>query len=390
MDPLEIIPDVFRDDLLQYFNVFDALEVLSLVSKGWCDAVGKSNHCMKKVRLNLRSKRKTDFVDRIETLIWMSRKGGRSYQHLQINCLLDETITEEVWSFLEATSSSVETLNLRSMKIVDFNVTQLTMPKLEDLKMMFVPRDAMNSLMTATTALRKLILRNEFPLCYDGIDYTPSADTLSSVKKCVAENQKLEELELQGRPHFFSFFQEDISKFTSFCLKKLVVKVEMSAEKIAPEHEANLVKFLVHQANCLEHIYIDSCSAHVLKHVFNSLPKLNFIRFDIELREPNNFVIEELNIEPNERITQLELPYITLFDDVKKFLALVPNVERILVKHIIPKLIAHVVQSLPKITEIIYRYDDCADGCDKTFENMKRENPEISQSIVMSIYDDFL
>lgn len=389
MDPLEVIPDVFRTDLLKYFNVFDVLEVLSLVSKGWCEAVGKSNVCMKKVRLNLRSKRKTDFVDRLETLIWMSRKDGRSYQHLQINCLLDETISQEVWSFLHATSDSVETINIRSMKIVDFEVTQLTIPKLEDLKVMFIPRDAMNSLLTSTSALKKLTLRNEFPLCYGRIDYTPSAATLNSIKECVKRNQKLEELEIQGRPHFFSFFQENISESISFNLKKLVVKIEMPPEKITPEQEDNLVKFLIHQAHCLEHVYIDRCGTRLIKHVFNNMPMVTFIRFDIELREPNKIVIKDLNILPNEKIKQLEIPYIATFDDVKAFLELVPNVEEILVNHMVPKLIEYAAYHLPKLTKIVYRYDDCAGGCDMIYANLE-ENPDINENIKMSAYNDFL
>lgn len=99
MDPFDKIPSDIHDDLLQYFDVHGVVHVLSLVSKTWYDAVASSPVCMKKIRLNLRSQRKTDFDERIETIKWMSRKGGRSYQHLQINCLLDEPVSHEIWSF---------------------------------------------------------------------------------------------------------------------------------------------------------------------------------------------------------------------------------------------------------------------------------------------------
>lgn len=389
MDPFVRIPDDVHEDLLKFFTVFELLDTVSLVSKSWYDVVAASSNCIKKFRLNLRANRKTDFAERIETLKWMSRKGGRGYQHLQLNCLLDERNSEETWKFLQANSASTETINIRSMKI-DFDVAKFAMPKLEELKVMFIPREAMNAFLISSANLKTLILRNEFPLCYDGIDYSPSEVTLISIKIFVRRNQKLQELEMQGRPHFFSFFQGDLTPTISFKLKKLTVKAELSAEKILPLYEDNFVTFLTHQAECLEYVYIDSCSARVIQHVFNNMPAVKFIRFDIMLKEPNNFVIRDLNIAPNEKITQLEIPYVALFDDVIQFFELVPNVEEILIGHTIPLLIDYVAKNLPKLKSIVYRYDDCADGCEKYYENLKRDNPDMNQSIVMSICNDFL
>lgn len=390
MDPFEKLPCDIHDELLQYFSAWDLLDVLSLVSKSWNEKVGSSSACMKKIRLNLRSKRKNDFAERVETLKWMSRKGGRSYQHLTINCLLDEGNSQEVWGFLESVSGSVETINIRSMKFDGFEVTKLSMPKLEELKMMFVPRDAMNSLLSSSSNLKKLILRNEFSLCYDGVDYNPSDATLNSIKECVRKNSKLEELEIQGRPHFFSFFHENLVDTMSFHLKKLVVKIEISAEKIQPANEENLLAFLSHQASSLEHLYVDSCGTRVIQKAFNDMPKLKFIRFDIMQNEPNKFVIKDLNLVPNERITQLEIPYIVPLVDVKDFLTLVPNVEELLTGHMTPMILDYAANNLMKLKLIVYRYDDCAGGCDSVYLNMKRENPDINQAIAMTLCNDFM
>lgn len=389
MDPFESLPVEVHDHLLQFFNVREVLDVLSLVSKSWYDEVASSNICMKKINLNLRAKRKTNFNDRIEVLKWMSRKNGRKYQHLQINCLLDEGISLEVWSFLSSLKDSVETINIRSMKL-DQMLTAITLPKLEELKMMFVPRDAMNLLLDSSSSLKKLILRNEFSLCYDGVDYTPREATLISIKDCVKRNQKLEELEMQGRAHFLSFFQENLTEVATFKLKKLIVKIEISAEKILPENEENLMKLLIQQANCLEYVYIDSCGTRIIKQVFNEMPALKFIRFDVELREPNKFVVKDLSLKPNEKITQLELPYILLFEDDREFLQLVPNVEEILIDHMSPMLLEFSGKNLLKLKSIIYRYDDCTGGCDLAYENMKRENPELNQNIKISLCNDFM
>lgn len=389
MDPLEKLPEDIHDHLLQHFDVKEILEA-SLVSKSWYEAVAKSLKCMKKVRLHLRARRKTNFAERIETLQWMSRDDGRNYQHLQINCLLDEGISREVFKFLKAKGSSVETINIRSCKFEENDVIErISMPKLEELKMMFVPRDAMNSLLTSSSCLKRLILRNEFPLCYDGIDYTPKEATVNSVKECLQRNLKLEEIEIQGRPNFLSFFHEKLSEFKNLNLKKFVVKIEMSADKIESENEENLLDFLKIQAHSLEHVYVDSCSTQVIQQVFNQMPALKFIRFDIELREPNKFVIKDLNLSPNEKITQLELPYIPLLDDVKEFLDLVPNVEEILVAHLNPLQIEYATTKLLKLKTIVYRYDDCAER-EEFYESKKKENPEFNQSIKFKIYNDFL
>lgn len=390
MDPFIKLPEDIHDHLLQHLDVKEVLEVVSLVSKSWYQAVATSLICMKKIRLHLKARRKTNFSERIETLQWMSRKEGRNYQHLQINCLLDESISREVFKFLMAKGSSVETINIRSCKFEEEDVIEkLSMPKLEELKVMFVPRDAMNSLLTSTSCLKRLILWNEFPLCYDGIDYTPKEATLNSVKECLQRNLKLEEIEIQGRPNFLSFFQENLSEFKNLSLKKFVVKIEMSAEKIVPENEENLLSFLKIQAHCLEHVYVDSCSTQIIQQVFNEMPALKFIRFDIELREPNKFVIKDMNLSPNEKIKQLEIPYIPLLDDVKVFLDLVPNVEEILVAHLNPLLIEYASVNLLKLKTIVYRYDDCAER-EEHYRNKKTENPEFNQNIQFKIYNDFL
>lgn len=388
MDPFETIPVELHETLLSCFNVSETL-LLSLVSKSWYHAVSSSSGCMKKIKLNLKSKRKTDFAERIETLRWISRKDGRKYQHLQINCLLDESVSHEVWSFLDSLSDSVETINIRSMKLNE-KLKQISLPKLEELKVMFVPREAMDLLLTSTSSLKVLILWNEFSLCYDNIDYNPSESTLESIKEFVTRSEKLEVLEMQGRPHFLSFFHGNIAEAVNFSLKKLVVKIELPAEKILIENEENFSKLLSQQAGSLEHVYVDSCGTRIIKQVFTELPCLKFLRLDIELREPNKFDIKELNLIPNEKITQLELPYIKRFDEIKDFFELVPNVEEILVAHINPLLLHYGCKQMSKLKTIVYRYDDCAGGCEYACENIKREDPQITRSLKLMICNDFL
>lgn len=389
MDPFEKIPVELHENLLRFFDAKESVNVLSLVSKSWYDIVASSSSCMKKIKLNLKSKRKTDFAERIETLRWMSRSNGRRYQHLQINCLLDEAVSHEVWLFLDSLCGSVETINIRSMKLNE-KLKNISLPLLSLLKVMFIPREAMDLLLTSSSSFKTLILWNEFPLCYDNIDYTPSDSTIASIREFATRNQMLEVLEMQGRPHYLAFFQGDICDSVTFTLKELVVKVEMSPEKIPTDHEENFSKFLSHQAKSLNHVYVDSCSTRIIKQVFNELPAVTFIRFDIELRDPNRFDIKELSLVPNEKVTQLELSYIKLFDEVKDFFELVPNVEEILVAHINPLLLRYAIKEMTKLKQIVYRYDDCAGGCESAFENMRREDPENVKSLKLVICNDFL
>ena len=119
------------------------------------------------------------------------------------------------------------------------------------------------------------------------------------------------------------------------------------------------------------------------------MPLLKFARFDIELREPNKFVIKDLNLTLNENITHIELPYIARLEDVIDFLVLVPNVEEILVAHLNPLLITYATSNLLNLKKIVYRYDDCAER-EEFYENTKKENEEYNQSIKFELYNDFL
>lgn len=391
MDPFKSLPRELIENILQFLDVSECLNVVSLLSKEWYDVVGSSNHCMSKTRLNLRSKRKTDFPERIETIKWMSRKESRKYQHLQINCLLDEENSREVFEFL-ATLPSAVSINIRSMKFdPDEEVRKIALPKLEELKMMFIPRQAMNSFLTSTSTLKRLILRNEFPLCYDGIDYSPSEVTVHCVKNCIWRNKQLEELELQGRPHFLSFFTDDLTRNVGFKLKKLVVKIEMPIDKVTPELEANFITFLNHQAATLDHVYLDNCGPTLIKHVFNEMPNLTSIRLDVVINDrPDKMLIKDINLELNEKVKHLELPYIVLLEDVKEFLDLTPNVEHLLINHINPRLLGFATKSLPKLQTLTYRHDNCIGTCETTYNDMKIENQDINLGIELLLCNDFL
>lgn len=390
MDPFLRLPEDIFIEILKHFDVHERLFSLSLVSSQWYETIGKSNICMQNIKVNLRSKRKTDFDERIETLKWMSRKNARQYQHIQVNCLLAENVSQEFYSFL-TNCYSIETLFVRSMKLdSEVELSNLSLPKLEYLKVMFIPRSAVNKLLVSTSNLRRLILWNENPLSYDELNYLPDQNTLEDVKQCMSSNVKLEELEIQGRANFFAFFQQDISKSAQCELKKLTVKIEMKPELLTESQEKNFISFLRSNADSLEYIYIDKCSTSVIQYVFNKMPNLKTIRFDILLDESNKLDIKELNLRVNQKITNFELPYVKLFDDLKDFLMLVPNVKSILIGHVIPRVLNYATESLSCLESLTFRYDDCAGGCERLYENMKKGNMEINQNINLNVCNDFL
>lgn len=382
---MERIPTEIHDHLLQYFDVKELVNVLSMVSRYWYQSIGSSSLVMKKIKINLRAKRKTDFAERIDTLQWLTTKGARKYQHLQINCLYDEQISNGFWNFLKSSADSVETINIRSMKIEE--PTKILLPHLKELKVMFVPRDAIDVLLTSSSKFKKLILWNEVPLSYDHLSYLPSEQTISSVKQFLEANKKLEELEIQGRAHYFSFFQSDISNIGKFQLKKLTVKMEMTQKHITEENEENLIKFLASQACSLESINLDVCGPNVIKFIFNCMPSLKTIHLDIDQKALNDFKLAELGLSVNEKITELEIPYVNVFDDIKSFVDMTPNVEILIIGHINPRILLYAGNNFMNLHSIIYRYDD--GECEKSYESLKLENPEMNQHIALLINNDF-
>lgn len=391
MDPFQKLPEEIYDQILKHFTAHELLYTLSLISRKWYEVIGKSVVSMEKVRLNLKSRRRTDFNERIEMLKWMSQKSSRKYLYITANCLFDEKVSKEFFEFLKTESCAhLVDINIRSMKI-NFEVkNELKLPKLEQLKVMFIPRDIVNSLMVASENLRKLILWNETPMAYDDLNYLPNETTIECAQKCMERNIKLEVLEIQGRANFYAFFHEDISKFVGVNLKKLTVKNEMSPQFLTENQEKNFISFLKTQKDTLEYIYVDKCGPKVIEFIFNKMPNLTTIRFDIELQDPNKFDVKNLNLMPNEKIQNFELAYVKLFDDLKDYLDLVPNVKEILIGHMNPRVLQY-VSNLPNLELIVYRYDDCAGGCEAQYENLKRENPEIvNKNIKMTVCNDFM
>lgn len=389
MDPLERLPVEIHKQFLSYFEVDEAIQTLSLVSKKWYAAVASSD-IMKKVLLNMKSKRKNDFKERVATLRWMSRTDGRPYQHVQLNCLLDIGISVESWAFLQTIANSIQTINIRSIKLDGQILNKFDIPKLEELRIMFIPRDGINSLISSTSMLKTLILRNEFPLCYDHIDYTPSEETIACVKKCLSQNKNLKELEIQGRPNVFAFFHQNLNEYRDVKVEKLTIKIEMSPGKIADNHRVNMMIFLSLQSESVKYLYIDQSGPQIIKHCLTKMKAVDFLRFDIELREPDKFSVKDLNLPANEKITKFELAYVVTFDELKEYLDLVPNVEEILIGHLNPRVIEYVGNHLEKLKSLVFRYDDCAGGHAECYKVFKLDNPEANHNIEFSLCNDFL
>lgn len=390
MDPFKELPEEIYDHILRHFDVMELLSSLSLVSKRWYRVVGKSSVCMQKVRLNLRSKRKNDFVQRVDTLKWMSQKSSRQYLMIQANCLLNEDISLGFYNFL-GSGNMLESLNLRSIKLHDEESTlsDITLPKLEYMKLMFVPREVINQLLLATSSLKTLILWNEAPLHYDNLSYLPSTSTIECVRKFMLNSQHLTELEIQGRANFYTFFQEDITDYVKCRLRKFTLKIEMSPRLMTDTQEKNFIKFLSTQRDSLEHIYVDMCGKTIFQYIFG-MPNIVSIRCDNELQEPNRFDVNELELKGSEMISSFEMPYVKEFDDLKDYLNLVPNVKHLLIGHVVPRLMDYAATHLLQLETLIFRYDDCALECQQLYENMKKEKPEINQNIKLTVCNDFL
>lgn len=232
-------------------------------------------------------------------------------------------------------------------------------------------------------------MRNEEPLSYDNLNYLPSDETIEVVKKCMENNKNLYELEVQGRANFYAFFHEDISGFLKCNLRKLTVKIEMPPERLTEEQEDNWLKLLETQKQTLDYVYADKCGSRVIRKIFNEMPKLLTIRFDFELHD--KFDVSTLNLAVNENITSFELAYVKPFDDLKKYLDLVPNVKEILISNMHPRLVEYAGNTLQHLESLTYRYDDCYGGCEAVYITLKHENPDVkNKKIKFLVCNDFL
>lgn len=379
MDPLvELLPEL-QDLITQHFDVKDFIE-LTTVSKLWNENLGKSNQCLKKIKFTLRywiglagTKQ-----DQREAMIKVLQSTMRTYQHVTIDCRFDKSLSLEVWKFFSFLGSSVVELKIKSIKL-DYP-TEIQLTKLKILKLTYVPINVRNILLVGCRQLTRLKLKMESPLKWSE-NSRADHESLESVKRCMLRNQNLESIELHGSVQYNLFFENSFSDDVRFKLKHLKLKTGMRLALISAMHELNLVKFLATQSKSLESFFIDVCRPHIIQHVFNKMPALTSIHFDVMIL--NDYNVRELKLILNEKIEDLKIPYVNQHQDIREFLEVVPNLKSLFVAHLSHETMEFIARNLMSLVSLKYRYDEI--DCEEFYDRLKDDFPEVNQDIEMIV-----
>lgn len=379
MDPLEQLSADIHYLVFQHFDARDILEATK-ISQKWHETVGDSAVCMRKIKFSLKFWKKLAGTkqEQTEEKVKVIQATERCYQNLSIDCRFDKSLSAEFWKKLKILDLSVTELKIKSMKM-DF-LTPLMLPKLQVLKLTYVPTSIRNILLSSCNNLTKLKLKMESPLKWSETS-RPDQESISCIKACMARNQKLQDLELHGSIQYNSFFDEDFSDIVRFQLKSLKVKTGMRLALISEKNESNFINFLYTQSNYLQSFFIDVCRPNVIQHVFNRMPALNSIQIDVMIM--NSYKVRELELSLNERILDLKIPYVNHHYDIKEFLEVVPNLASLFVAHLSHETMELIARNLMSLRTLKFRYDEIE--CEEFYEQLKDDFPDVNQNIEMIV-----
>lgn len=382
MDPLEyIVPDVY-DLFLQHFCAADFRKI-SRISRNWNEVAGQSSAVMKKVKLALDKPRrsKTSQEDALllaEQINRVIMNTTRRYQNLSVAFRVGTQFSIEFVKLLEYLEPTLSELKMKSLRLEYSGA--ITLPKLRVLKLTFMPLTVTNILLNGCSSLTKLKLKLVPQMKWPENTWT-ERETLDCIRSFLERNQMLEDMELRGSTFYKAFFEEDNSDVIRFKLKRLKVRSVMRLTSISEEMERNLVKFLATQSRTLETFCIDVCRPTVIEHVFNKMLALTTVHLDVMIL--NEYRIKDLQLNLNERIVDLSMPYITRHDDLREIVQIVPNVATLFISHLSHDKVELIARSLPSLRTLQYRHDEV--NCQDFYEQLKTDFPEVNQSIRMVI-----
>lgn len=378
MDPLVKIPTDLHNLLLQHFDAKEVLEI-SKISTEYFETIAKASTCMKKIKFALKFWKNSAGTKQQQTdeKIQVIHNTIRNYQSVTIDCRFDKNLSEEFWNFLEFAAPHVIELKIKSIKLDSPSI--IAFPKLQILKLTYVPTNVRNILITSSAALTRLKLKMESPLRWSEI--RSDQESLSQVRTCMQRNQKLEELELHGSVQYNTFFDADFSDVARFELKTLRVKTGMRLALISERNEQNFLNFLHTQSASLKTFFIDVCRPKIIQHAFNFMPAVTSFHIDVMMM--NDYKVKDLKLNLNERIVDLKIPYVSHLDDIKAFLEVAPNLQSLFVAHLSHEAMEFIAWHLMNLTVLKFRYDEI--DCEGFYEQLKDDYPDVNQNIEMIV-----
>lgn len=375
MDPLESLPSDVHYLVYQHFNFKEILQEISQVSKLWYDSAGRSNYCMKKIKLSLKYGKHSvgSMQEQTEEILGVMQNTNRLYQNISIDCRYITKLSSEFWKLLEVLKSSVTELKIKSIRLDD--LTPLYFSKLKALKLMYVPSNIRDVLLSSTSSLTQLKLEIDSPLQWSKLS-KPDQKSVECIKDCLQRNHLLQEFELHGPTQYHSFFDEDFSSIVRFQLTSLRIRSPKRLVFVTEKNESNFLNFLMTQSNCLKSIFIDVCRPDVIKHIFSRMPGLNSIHLNTVML--NTGMVKELQLGLNERILVLKIPYVRGDSEIIELLAVVPRLELLFIFELSEETMEYVARNMLNLKTLQYC---CGGDCINYYNRLKDKCPEVNQNI---------
>lgn len=379
MDPLLTLSPDIHYLVFQHFDYKDVLEG-SAVSKNWNEIISACPVCMSKLRFSMKVWRFSAGTKEAQTeeKICVIKRSTRAYQDVSIVCRFDLNLSQEFWSWIQSLELTVTDLKIKSTKLE--SPSAISLPHLQVLKLTYVATEVRNILLAACSSLRKLKLKTESPLKWkERINCNP--ETFTCIKSFLERNQQLDDLELHGSQQYHSFFIHDFSDVIRFHLTRLKIKTSMRLSLLSEEAERNFMKFVATQSRSLQSFFIDGCRPYVLQHVFNKMPALTTIHIDLMFM--NEFKVKELNLQLNENIRDLKIPYCNKPQDIREFLAIAPNIDSLFIAHLTHDTVEFIARNMKNLKKLKFRCDEF--DAERFYEQLRYDFPEVNQNIEMTV-----
>lgn len=330
-NPFLRLPEELHDLILQHLNGADLLRS-SEVCLLWYNLIAKSKISMQKIT------QMVGFIDCTHTtnkLVNIIKSSPRRYINISILGFFHHNMARDLIKIIKVHCKTIENLDLRSLTSDDAVVESLQIPNLQTLSLI---SDCEKQ---SDCAIYSMLLKASNKLKSLKIDYI--SDNLID---CLESNNNLITLNL-SYDVALQLFEHDISERFYFKLQHLI-----TAGSLRNHVGDNFIKFLHVQANNLQSLQVEAPSAFLLDTIFNELSALNRICLKIMWED-----FPRLDLNVNEKITELEFLNPIDLDFLKSFLVATPNIEVLIIKQLDLKIVDFIARNLKKLTKVCYFYD---------------------------------
>lgn len=364
MDPFEAIDPFLHELVLQHFDVSDVLKNLSFVSVEWCQITGKSKKCMNKIRLMYQAWRHQFFSS--TEVFRCVQESCRRYQHVSVELGVSDD-SKQFWNFIESCCKSLVTLKVENISRPHENIVRsVQFPNLEVYVAYGLDVTALISVLKSTRKLKNIFISSSDPVM-DSI-------VIKGLISCFQNNRNLEEIYLKN-VSFVNIFERPLE--IKFHLKSLKLMNSEETNSISSTVERNLLNFLNQQSSTLKTFFFEFSSEKVLEYTFNNLPALTSTGL---LNVPTAIW------QRNDRITNLEIPYVDNILDIKKILLATPNLESLFVGRVTIELVDYLAWRFMKLKYLNYKFISL--DVEEHYEELKVDHPEVNQDIDIWDYEN--